>query len=131
MYLFYSDSTDSNHSQPRINMLAQTAGPFIQSLQIDHKKHSFKCCLFSILHSFRYVCVLPKCYCLYVSHSWKGTIGYVKVRYEGGESGKMGQSLREREGIRKELWYVDDQSVYESRLRIRAKRAESREAKGV
>src|SRR6218665_1765522 len=58
---------------------------------------------------------------MYVSHSWKGTIGYVKVRYEGGESGKMGQSLREREGIRKELWYVDDQSVYESRLRIRTK----------
>src|SRR6218665_2205307 len=58
---------------------------------------------------------------MYISHSWKGTIGYVKVRYECGESEKMGQSLREREGIRKELWYVDDQLVYESRLRIRAK----------
>ena len=36
---------------------------------------------------------------------------YVKVRYEGGESGKMGQSLREREGLRKEHWYLAEQPV--------------------
>src|SRR6218665_1178052 len=51
----------------------------------------------------------------------EGHYRYEGVRYQGGESGKVGQSLGEREGIRKELWYVDDQSVYESRLRIRAK----------
>ena len=64
-----------------------------------------------------------------VSHSLKGTIGYVEVRYEGGESGKMGQSLREREGLRKEHWYVADQSVYKSRLRIRTKGQRQEEQK--
>ena len=31
-----------------------------------------------------------------ISHSWKGTIVYVEVRYESSESGKVGHSLRER-----------------------------------
>jgi len=59
----------------------------------------------------------------------KGTIGYVKVIYKSGESGKMGQSLREREGLRKEHWYVADQSVYKSGLRIRAKGQRQEERK--
>jgi len=46
-----------------------------------------------------------------LSHSLKGTIGHVEVRYEGGESGKMGQSLREHEGLRKEHWYLAEQPV--------------------
>ena len=45
----------------------------------------------------------------------------VGVRYQGGESGKMGQSLREHEDRRKELWYVADRSVHKSRLKSRAK----------
>jgi len=48
---------------------------------------------------------------MHLSHSLKGTIGYVGVRYEGGESGKMAQSLREREGLRKEHWYSAEQPV--------------------
>ena len=73
-----------------------------------------------------------------LSHSLKGTIGYVKVRYEGGESSKVGHSLRqrvlqcegwnvlpwtaERGGLRKERWYVADQLVYKTRLRVRRRR---------
>jgi len=72
-----------------------------------------------------------------LSHSLKGTIGYVKVRYEGGESSKVGHSLRqrvlqcegwnvlpwtgERGGLRKERLYVAYQLVYKSRLRVRRK----------
>ena len=33
----------------------------------------------------------------------------------------MGLSLREREGLRKELWNVADQSVHKRRLRVRTK----------
>ena len=61
---------------------------------------------------------------MHLSHSLNGTIGYVGVRYEGGESGKMAQSLREREGLRKEHWYSAEQPVWKSRLRIRAKSRE-------
>ena len=54
---------------------------------------------------------------------------YVEVRYEGGESGKVGHSLREHGGLRKEHWYVADQSVYKNGLRVRTKGQRQEERK--